>query len=145
MPAEARETQPFSSGNKYRRSLGYLILFLYGGWFFFVTSSSALSNRITGGLSRYLPGWSATLIWASWLILLPVEQGIFSVPGALQACLYILLLMTCLVLPIAMRLHPDITALITTLFLIELFWLIPQWKLKRAIAGIHRRTAGPAP
>jgi hypothetical protein len=57
------------SGNKNRRWLGYLILFLYGGWFFFVTSSSALSNRITGSLSQYLPGWSATMIWASWLIL----------------------------------------------------------------------------
>jgi hypothetical protein len=138
------DRQFLMSGNKNRRWLGYLILFLYGGWFFFVTSSSALSNRITGSLSQYLPGWSATMIWASWLILLPIEQGIFSVPNMVQVSLHILLLMTCLVLPIAMRFHQDITLLVTALFFIELLWLIPQWKSKqsrdqRRVAHLLRR------
>jgi hypothetical protein len=128
----ARDRQFLMSRNKNRRLLGYLILFLYGGWFFFLTSSSAISNRITGSLSRYLPGWSATLILASWLILLPIEQGTFNLPDLVQVPLHILLLMNFLVYPIAIHFHPDITILITALFFIEVSWLIPRWKSKQS-------------
>jgi hypothetical protein len=41
-----------------------------------------------------------------------------------------LLLVSFLLLPVAVRFHFIATLLISGLFCIELFWLIPQWKAR---------------
>ena len=115
-----------TSEKQSRLWLGYLIAALYFGWF----GLTAWSNRPIEALSRYIPGWHATLIWASWLILMPIGRGPLDIPENLRVSLDVLFLISCLLLPIAVRFHFAATLLISGLFFIELFWLIPQWKTK---------------
>jgi hypothetical protein len=113
---------------KYRPWLAYLIAFLYGGWFLFI--ASPLSNPLIGTLSRYVPGWPATLIWAWWLVLLPISQGSLIKPVNLRVSLYVSVLITSLFLPIAIHFHPVTTFLISVLFCAEAFWFMPRWKTR---------------
>jgi len=93
--------QPLTSEKKSRLWLGYLIAALYFGWF----GLTAWSNRPIEALSRYIPGWVATLIWASWLILMPIGRGPLDIPENLRVSLDVLFLISCLLLPIVVRFH----------------------------------------
>jgi hypothetical protein len=127
------------SAKKYRLWLGYLIAGLYVGWFI----SAASSNRPIEALSRYIPGWLATLIWASWLILAPIARGPLNIPKFLRVSLEILLLIAYLLLPVAIRFYPMDTFLIVGLFFIEIFWLIPRWKTKWNRRGGESMSVSP--
>jgi hypothetical protein len=114
------------SEKKYGLWLGYLIAGLYGGWFFWIVSS----NWLIVGLSSYIPGWLATLIWALWLILPPIDQGLFDVPVYFQVSLYVSYLISCMFFPISLHFYPVASVLIAGLVLVETQWLIPLWKVK---------------
>jgi hypothetical protein len=118
--------RPLTSEKNYRLWLGYMIVGLYFGWFIL----TALSSRPVEALSRYIPGWLATLTWASSLILIPIGRGPLKIPENLRVSLDVLLLVSFLLLPVAVHFHFTATLLISGLFCSELFWLIPQWKAK---------------
>jgi hypothetical protein len=104
--------------------MAYLIAALDFGWFIW----TAISNRPLDAASHYLPGWVATMIWASWLILLPV--GILSTAHALRVSMAVLFLISSLLLPLAFHSNPGATVLFGMGILIEGLWLI-QWRDKR--------------
>ena len=116
------------TSGKRRRWIFYFAIFLYGGWFFFTTSP--LSHSLVDAISPYVSGWAATLIWGSWLVLLPIGIGPLRIPEALRITLYVLLLATCIFLPLAIHFHATATLYISALFCIELFWLVPRWRDK---------------
>jgi len=109
-----------------RRLACYLIVGLYYGWFVLTASS----NRPVEAVSRYVPGWLATLIWGCWLLLIPIGLGPLDVPKYLRDSLEVLFLLTCLLLPVAVRLHLVATLFISALGCVELLWLIPRWKAR---------------
>ena len=115
------------SERKYRRLMAFLICSLYFGWFVW----SALSERPIESLSRYIPGWVAMLIWALWLILAPIGRGPLGIPETLRVSLAVLFLISCLLLPVAVRFNLLATALVGVVLMIEQVWLIPWWKTKR--------------
>jgi hypothetical protein len=112
---------------KYGPWLGYLTVGLYYGWFVLAASS----NGPVEAVSRYVPGWLAMAIWASWLLLIPVGRGPLRIPEYLRVSLAVLFLLTCMLLPIAVRFHLVATLLISGVGCVELFWLIPRWKASR--------------
>jgi hypothetical protein len=109
---------------KYRHLGGYLVISLYFGWFIL----AAWSDRPIEVLSRYVPGWVAMLIWASWLVLAPIGRGPLNVPESLRMFLAASFLLSCLLLPVAVRSHLVASALVGVLLVIEQLWLIPWWK-----------------
>jgi hypothetical protein len=111
--------------NKYRW-IGYLIICLYYGWFIIATPS----GRPVEFLSRYVNGWLATAIWASWLVLAPIGFGPLDIPERLRTSFQVLLLISCMLLPVAIRFFPLATVLIVGLLFMELVLLIPWWKRK---------------
>jgi hypothetical protein len=111
---------------KYRHLVGYLVVSLYFGWFIL----SAWSDRPTDALSHYVPGRVAILIWASWLILAPIGRGPLEVPETLRVLLAILFLISCLLLPVAVRFDLVASAFVGVVLIIEQLWLIPWWKTK---------------
>lgn len=120
--------RPLTGKTKYRPWLVYLIATLYGGWFLFTASSRA--NPLTDAISRFVPGGTAMMICASWLVLLPIGQGPFNIPSFLTLSLQILLLITLLFLPIALRFHPVATFLILAFLCAEGNWFIPKWEAR---------------
>jgi hypothetical protein len=112
--------------DRYRRLIGYLVVSLYFGWFIL----SAWSDRPTEAVSHYVPGWVAILIWASWLILAPIGRGPLDVPETLRVLLAVLFLISCLLLPLAVRFDPVASAFVGVVLIIEQFWLIPFWKTR---------------
>ena len=78
------------SEKKHRPWLSYLLVGLYFGWFIWATPSS----RPIRAISRYLPGWLATVIWGLWLILLPIGQGPLDVPAYLRVSLEVSFVIT---------------------------------------------------
>lgn len=114
------------SARPYRQPIAYLIVGLYFGWF----AWSALSNRPVEAVSRYVPGWVATMIWASWLIFLPVVAGAFSASDALRLSLAVLFLISSALIPVAFHFNPLATVLVGAAMFIEGFWLV-RWQAKR--------------
>ena len=104
--------------------MAYLLVSLSYAWFIW----SASSHRPVEVVSRYLPGWVATLIWASWLFFLPIMGGVFNVAEALRISLAVLFLISSSLLPIACRFYPGTTVLVGAGLFIEGLWLVPQWK-----------------
>jgi hypothetical protein len=103
-----------------------VIIGLYYGWFILAASS----NRVVENLSRYIPGWLATLIWASLLIIIPIGEGPIGISENVQAYLGGLFFIICLFLPIAVRCYPVTCVSILGLDLIERFLLMPLWKAR---------------
>jgi hypothetical protein len=116
---------------KYRLWLGYLIIGSYYGWFIFAASS----NRFIEGLSRYIPGWLATLIWASWLNIIPLSEGPLDIPENLQVALGGLFLISSLLLPVAFHFYFVTNLLLLGLVCIERFVFLPRWHAKRNRRG----------
>lgn len=81
-------------------------------------------------VSRYLPGWVATLIWASWLFFVAIMGGVFNVAEALRPSLAVLFLISSSLLPRAFRFFPVTTALVAAGIFNEGLWLVLQWKTK---------------
>jgi hypothetical protein len=104
--------------------LANLCIGLYYGWFIW----SASSHRPVEVVSRYLPGWVATLIWASRLFFYPIMGGVFNVAEALRISLAVLFLISSSLLPIARRFYPGTTVLVGAGLFIEGLWLVPRWK-----------------
>jgi hypothetical protein len=104
--------------------MGYLVTSLYFGWFIW----SAWSDRPTEALSHYVPGRVAILIWASWLILAPIGRGPLDVPDTLRVLLAGLFLISCLLLPVAVRSYLVASTVVGVVLAIEQVWLIPWWK-----------------
>jgi hypothetical protein len=119
--AEVRVSQ-----KKYRLWLGYLISILYGGWFLWAASS----NQHVEALSRYIPGWFATLIWALWPILLPIGQGPLDIPVYFRVSLYVSYLISGMFFPVALRFYPFAATFIGCIIMVEYYWVIPRWKKK---------------
>ena len=82
------------------------------------------------GVSRYIPGWLATLVLASWLILLPIGLIPLNIPEYLRVSLGVLFIISTLLLPVAAHFHPVATFSIGGVECIEIYWLIPRWKTK---------------
>jgi hypothetical protein len=82
-------------------------------------------------VSRYVPGWSAVAIWALWLLLIPIGRGPFRVPEYVQVSLAVLFLLTCMLLPVAVRFHPVLSITVLVLGYVEAYWLMPRWKASR--------------
>lgn len=112
---------------KYGPWLGYLIVGLYYGWFVLAASPGGPVEAV----SRYVPGWLATAIWASWLVLIPIGRGPFRIPEYLQASLAVLFLLSTMLLPISVHFHLVATLLISGVVFVEAIWLIPLWKASR--------------
>lgn len=114
------------SDQRYRRLIGYLVVSLYFGWFIW----TAWSHRPVEALSHYVPGRVAILIWASWLLLAPIGRGPLDVPETLRVLLAVLFLISCLLLPVAVRFDVVASAFVGVVLIIEQIWLIPWWTTK---------------
>jgi hypothetical protein len=114
-----------SGERKFGGLIASLIVGVYG-WLFL----AGLSDKPAEALSHYVPGWVAMLTWASWLILAPIGRGPLHVPEILRVSLAVLFLISCLLLPVAVRFNLVATALVGAVFIIEQLWLIPLWKAK---------------
>ena len=109
-----------------KRLVGYLIVAFYYGWFIL----AAWQPSVVQIVSRYVPGWLATAIWASWLVLIPIGLGPIRIPEYSRISFAILFVLSCMLLPLAVHFHMAATLLITGIGCVELFWLIPRWKAR---------------
>ena len=114
------------TARRYLKPIGYLIVGLYFGWF----TLAAYSNRPVEAVSRYLPGWVATMIWASALIVFPVMAGVFSVSVALRLSLAVLFLISSALSLVAFHSNPIPASIIGVAMCIEIFWMV-RWRDKR--------------
>jgi len=93
---------------------------------FWVTDSA----RLLEVTSRYVPGWLAALVIASWLALMPITEYLPKKPKYLRVSLGVLFAISSLLTPVAAHFYPSVTALIWGLLCVEIFWLIPRLKSK---------------
>ena len=114
------------TGRRYLKPIGYSIVGLYFGWF----TLAAYSNRPVEALSRYLPGWIATMIWASGLIVIPVMAGVFSESVALRLSSAVLFLISSALSLVAFHSNPIPASIIGVAMCIEIFWMV-RWRGKR--------------
>jgi hypothetical protein len=111
-----------------RKQYGTLIGLLIAALWFFLT---AYPDRLAEGISRYIPGWFAILVLASWLVLIPILHGPQSLARHWQVVLLaIFVSITFLLSPVYSYFHPWATTLIGALCILENDWLIPRWKTK---------------
>lgn len=107
--------------------VSYLTGTLCFGWFFLASYSDWLVESIV----RYLPGWLATVVFASPLLILPAIL-VLSMPKYLEVLFGVLALVSFLLLPVAAHFHSAYFYLIVGLEFIEMYWLIPQWETRRS-------------
>jgi hypothetical protein len=126
------------SEEKSRYWMAYLLVGLYYGWFIW----SASSHRPVEVVSRYLPGWVATLIWASWLFFFPIMGGVFNVAEAPRLSLAVLFLISTSLLPITFRFYPGTTVLVWGAYSSRDFGSYPSGKNGSAVTS-HGSLADP--